>query len=112
MSNLIGNAVKFTARRGIVTVRTSNEADDKLVVEVSDTGIGISPDALERIFAPFEQADSSIHPRFGGLGLGLSIAHTFTQAQGGTLRAESLGVGRGATFIACFKVEDSKAGVP
>ena len=112
ISNLIGNALKFTPRQGTVTVTTRNEADDKLVVEVSDTGIGISPDALERIFAPFEQADSSIHPRFGGLGLGLSIAHTFTQAQGGTLKAESLGVGKGATFIASFTLDNSKPSDP
>ena len=108
ISNLIGNALKFTPQRGTVTVTTRNEADDKPVVEVSDTGIGISPDSLERIFAPFEQADPSIHPRFGGLGLGLSIAHTFTEAQGGTLKAESRGVNQGATFIACFTVDDSK----
>jgi PAS domain S-box-containing protein len=105
ISNLIGNALKFTPRRGTVTVTTRNEAEAKLVVEVSDTGIGISADALERIFAPFEQADPSIHSRFGGLGLGLSIAHTFTEAQGGTLKAESLGVDQGATFTACFKLD-------
>lgn len=106
ISNLIGNAVKFTPEGGTVTVTTRNEPDDKLVVEVSDTGIGISADALERIFAPFEQADPSIHPRFGGLGLGLSIAHTFTEAQGGTLKAESNGVDQGARFIACFKLAE------
>jgi PAS domain S-box-containing protein len=110
ISNLIGNAVKFTPRRGTVTVTTRNESGDKLVVEVRDTGIGISAEALKRIFAPFEQADPSIHPRFGGLGLGLSIAQTFTEAQGGTLRAESLGVDQGARFIACFKLDDSKPG--
>jgi PAS domain S-box-containing protein len=108
ISNLIGNAVKFTPRHGTITVTTRNDADDKLVIEVSDTGIGISTDALERIFAPFEQADPSIHPRFGGLGLGLSIAHTLTEAQGGTLKAESLGVDQGARFIASFKLDDSE----
>ena len=108
ISNLIGNALKFTPQRGTVTVTTRNEPDDKLVVEVSDTGIGISPEALERIFAPFEQADPSIHPRFGGLGLGLSIAHTFTEAQGGTLKGESNGVGQGARFIACFQLANPK----
>ena len=107
ISNLIGNAVKFTPRHGTVTVTTRNEVDDTLIIEVSDTGIGISPTALERIFAPFEQADSSIHRRFGGLGLGLSIAHTLTQAQGGTLKAESLGLDQGARFIATFKLNDS-----
>ena len=112
MSNLIGNALKFTPARGTVMVTTRNESDDTLVVEVSDTGIGISPEALERIFAPFEQADPSIHPRFGGLGLGLSIAHTFTEAQGGSLKAESQGVDQGARFIASFKLADSKPGDP
>jgi PAS domain S-box-containing protein len=112
ISNLIGNALKFTPRDGTVTVASRNEAEDQLVVEISDTGIGISPDALERVFAPFEQADPSIHPRFGGLGLGLSIAHTFTEAQGGTLKAESLGVDQGAKFIASFKVDDSKPNDP
>ena len=107
MSNLIGNALKFTPSRGMVTVSTRNDAGDKLVVEVRDTGIGISPEALGRIFAPFEQADPSIHPRFGGLGLGLSIAHTFTEGQGGTLKAESLGPDQGARFIASFKLDDS-----
>ena len=110
ISNLIGNAVKFTPERGTVAVTTRNEPDNKLVVEVSDTGIGISADALERIFAPFEPTDPSIHPRFGGLGLGLSIAHTFTEAQGGTLKAESQGVDQGAKFIVCFKLADSKPG--
>jgi PAS domain S-box-containing protein len=108
ISNLISNALKFTPPRGTVSITTRNDADDNLVVEISDTGIGISPDALERIFAPFEQADPSIHPRFGGLGLGLSIAHTFTEAQGGTLTGESVGVDQGARFIASFKLDDSK----
>jgi PAS domain S-box-containing protein len=112
MSNLIGNALKFTPRGGRVSIATRNEAGGKLIIEVSDTGIGISPNALERIFSPFEQGDSSIHPRFGGLGLGLSIAHTLTEAQGGTLKAESAGVGHGAKFTACFTVDDSKPNDP
>jgi signal transduction histidine kinase len=104
ISNLIGNALKFTPRKGLVSVATHNDSDGTLVIEVSDTGIGISPAALERIFLPFEQGDSSIHPRFGGLGLGLSIAYTLVDAQGGTLKAESRGVGHGAKFTASFKV--------
>lgn len=112
ISNLLGNALKFTPRGGTILITSRNEAGDKLVIEINDTGMGISPDAMRRIFAPFEQADSSIHPRFGGLGLGLSIAHTLTEAQGGTLKAESPGIGQGATFIACFKVDDSKADQP
>ena len=62
LSNLIGNALKFTPKGGKVSIVTRNEASGKLVIEVSDTGIGIPADALSRIFSPFEQGDSSIHP--------------------------------------------------
>src|SRR5437588_2930593 len=106
MSNLIGNALKFTPIGGRILIVTRNESG-KLVIEVSDSGIGISAEALGRIFSPFEQGDSSIHPRFGGLGLGLSIARTLTAAHGGTLEVESEGIGKGANFTLRFKVDDS-----
>jgi PAS domain S-box-containing protein len=106
LSNLIGNALKFTPIGGRILIVTRNE-NDKLAIEVSDTGIGISAEALGRIFSPFQQGDSSIHPRFGGLGLGLSIARTLTAAHGGTLEVESDGVGKGADFTVRFKVDDS-----
>jgi len=107
LSNLIGNALKFTPQGGKVSIVTRNEASGKLVVEVSDTGIGIPADALSRIFSPFEQGDSSIHPQYGGLGLGLSIARTLMKAHGGTLEVESEGLGQGAKFTARFKIDDS-----
>ena len=107
LSNLIGNALKFTPAGGKVSVVTRNEASDNLVVEVSDTGIGIPADALSRIFSPFEQGDSSMHLRYGGLGLGLSIARTIVTAHGGTLEVESEGLGQGAKFTARFKIDDS-----
>jgi PAS domain S-box-containing protein len=107
LSNLIGNALKFTPEGGKVSIVTRNEANGELVIEVSDTGIGIPADALSRIFSPFEQGDSSIHPRYGGLGLGLSIARTLMKAHGGTLEGESEGPGQGAKFTARFKVDDS-----
>jgi signal transduction histidine kinase len=107
LSNLIGNALKFTPEGGKVSIVTRNEEGGRLVIEVSDTGIGIPADALSRIFSPFEQGDSSIHSRFGGLGLGLSIARTLIKAHGGTLEVESEGSGRGAKFAARFKVDDS-----
>jgi PAS domain S-box-containing protein len=106
LSNLIGNALKFTPIGGRILIVTRNESD-KLAIEVSDTGIGISGEALGRIFSPFQQGDSSIHPRFGGLGLGLSIARTLTAAHGGTLEVESDGVGKGADFMVRFEVDDS-----
>jgi PAS domain S-box-containing protein len=107
LSNLIGNALKFTPQGGKVSIITRNEPSGELVIEVSDTGIGIPADALSRIFSPFEQGDSSIHQRYGGFGLGLSIAQTLTKAHGGTLEAESKGSGQGAKFTARFKIHDS-----
>jgi signal transduction histidine kinase len=110
LSNLIGNALKFTPRGGKVSICTRNEPGGKLVIEVSDTGIGIPAEALSRIFSPFEQGDSSIHSRYGGLGLGLSIARTLTKAHGGSLEVESEGRGRGAKFTARFQIGGSISG--
>ena len=107
LSNLIGNAVKFTPKGGKVSIVTHNKEGGRLVIEVSDTGIGIPADALSRIFSPFEQGDPSVHRRFGGLGLGLSIANTLTKAHGGTLEVASEGLDKGAKFTARFKIADS-----
>lgn len=108
--NLIKNAVKFTPRGGTITIRTRNEIgtlpallpedpqQTVLVAEVSDTGIGVEPDKLARIFDAFEQADRSITRRFGGLGLGLAISRALIQAHGGELTAYSAGRQKGATF--------------
>lgn len=106
LSNLIGNAVKFTPRGGKVSIVTRNAESGRLVIEVSDTGIGIAADALNRIFSPFEQGDWSIHRRYGGLGLGLSIANTLIKAHGGTLEAASEGLDKGAKFTAHFGIDD------
>lgn len=105
LTNLIGNAFKFTAKGGKVSILTRNEGGERLVVEVSDTGIGIAPEALARIFSPFEQGNASIHSRYGGLGLGLSIAHSLMSAHGGTLEAASEGIDRGAQLTARFRLD-------
>src|SRR6202022_921497 len=112
LSNLIGNALKFTPQGGKVSVATPNDAEGGLVVEVSDTGIGIPAEALSRIFSPFEQGNSSIHSRYGGLGLGLSIARTLMKAHGGTLEVESEGSGQGAKITARLKINDSRSNLP
>ncbi len=106
LTNLIGNAIKFTTKNGVVAIVTRNEGGERLVVEISDDGIGIAADKLARIFSPFEQGDSSIQPRYGGLGLGLSIARSLMGAHGGTLEATSAGLNRGATFTARFQLDE------
>ncbi len=97
--NLMRNAVKFTSPDGLITVRTSNPSGHTLRIEVIDTGIGIAPEALPKIFNAFEQGDTDINRAFGGLGLGLAISKTLVELHGGVLRAESAGVGQGASFI-------------
>jgi|GEM_PF-3168687 len=95
VSNLAGNAVKFTQSGG-VTVRAA-QAQDRLVVEVSDTGPGISGEVLDEIFSRFRQADDQIAARFGGSGLGLAICRELSIAMGGDITVESA-VGDGARF--------------
>ena len=95
--NLLQNAAKFTPEGGTVTVRTSN-VDDRLKVEVTDTGIGIEPEVLPHIFNPFEQGERTISRRFGGLGLGLAICKSMVELHDGVLTAASAGQGHGATF--------------
>lgn len=92
--NLLKNAIKFTPSGGRILMRTLAPAPERIVVEVSDTGAGIEPAEIERIFQPFEQ----VGKRAGGLGLGLAISRGLVEAHGGTLTATSDGPGRGATF--------------
>jgi len=100
--NLLRNAVKFTPSGGEITIRTRDETDGRLRTEVTDTGIGFDPQAIERIFKPFEQAGRENNHRFGGLGLGLAIARAIVDLHGGTISASSKGVDRGATFVVEF----------
>lgn len=93
--NLLTNASKFTPRQGEVTVRTSNPHPQALLVEIRDTGIGIEPDNLEKIFEAFEQGGI----RREGLGLGLAISKAIVEMHHGSIRAFSEGPGKGAKFI-------------
>jgi signal transduction histidine kinase len=95
--NLLRNAVKFTPEHGSITVTTGRDGDT-LVFSCQDTGIGISPEALPRIFMPFEQADAEVAQRFGGLGLGLAIAHGLVEQHAGELSVHSDGRHHGSTF--------------
>jgi signal transduction histidine kinase len=97
-SNLIKNAVKFTPVGGIVTVSAWSDSGQTWV-EISDDGMGIDPEALDRIFEPFQQADRTIAQRFGGLGLGLAFCRGIAKLHGGAVEAHSEGWGKGSTFI-------------
>jgi signal transduction histidine kinase len=101
--NLLKNAIKFTGEDGSVTISSSNESPDSLTIRVTDTGIGIEPEIMARIFNRFEQGDRSFQRRFGGLGLGLTISKSLVEAHGGNLTAESDGAGRGARFFFTIK---------
>jgi PAS domain S-box-containing protein len=112
--NLLSNAVKFTARGGRVQVRLER-VDSQVELEVSDTGIGISPEFLPHVFERFRQADSGSTRERGGLGIGLSIARQLTEMHGGTIDAASGGKGKGATFrlrIPLMIVHRAPAGPP
>jgi signal transduction histidine kinase/CheY-like chemotaxis protein len=97
--NLLKNAIKFTGENGEIFVSSSNPGPQIVAFGVRDTGIGMDPDIIERIFSPFEQGDQSFQHRFGGLGLGLAISKSLAQAHGGTLIAKSEGHDRGSTFV-------------
>jgi signal transduction histidine kinase/HAMP domain-containing protein/ActR/RegA family two-component response regulator len=100
--NVLNNAVKFTEAGSVALMVESSEpeADGRIQLHmaVRDTGIGIPPDRIEALFQSFSQTDASISRRFGGTGLGLAISKRLAEAMGGTMWAESEGIGRGSTF--------------
>src|SRR5688572_5642080 len=105
--NLAGNAVKFTERGGVtvhVSVQAENEASVRLKFSIRDTGIGIAPEAQAKIFESFTQADQSTTRRFGGSGLGTTIAKQLVQLMGGRIGLESA-IGLGSTFWAEIDLE-------
>jgi len=97
--NLLNNAMKFTPAGGSITVSTRESGAGKITIEITDTGTGIAPDAIGRLFQPFEQVGPRLEGATTGLGLGLSIAKGLVEAHGGRISASSDGVGHGATFM-------------
>ena len=93
--NLLGNAIKFTEQGNIQI--TAAQIDGLVRIDIKDSGIGIPPEALGRIFMPLEQADASISRKYGGMGLGLSITKSLVEAHGGNISVSSA-VGVGTTF--------------
>jgi PAS domain S-box-containing protein len=98
LTNLVNNAIKYTPKGGTVDVSLDRN-DDKAVITVADTGVGIAPEMIGRIFERFEQADSSSRRSFGGLGLGLTIAKHIVDLHEGRVYAQSAGEGKGSTFV-------------
>jgi PAS domain S-box-containing protein len=99
VTNLVGNAVKFTEKGGVEVRVSADSVDGRLAmtVAVEDSGVGMSPFAQNKIFAPFVQADSSVTRRFGGTGLGLAISRRFARALGGDISVDSE-LGKGSRF--------------
>jgi signal transduction histidine kinase len=109
-SNLLQNAAKFTESGGRVSVRvTVGGTGEKAEVVVRDTGIGIGPDMLPRLFETFAQADRSLDRSKGGLGLGLALVKGLTELHGGEVHAASAGPGRGSEFTVRLPVEPEPA---
>jgi len=97
--NLLKNAIKFTPEGGTITIRSRTKpADGIATVEIEDTGIGIGPGQLDRVFDAFEQGNRQITRQFGGIGLGLAISQAIAESHQGTLSVLSEGEGRGSTF--------------
>jgi PAS domain S-box-containing protein len=113
--NLLSNAVKFTPENGRVTffARQKERADDEAILEMSveDSGVGIPPDSLAKIFSPFEQADGSISRKFGGTGLGLVICKNIVELMGGAIAVRSE-EGKGSTFTFSVKLGISHEVLP
>jgi PAS domain S-box-containing protein len=101
--NLLSNAIKFTPRGGRVQIR-SERVNSHLEIVVSDTGQGIAPEFLPHVFDRFRQADQKTSRQHGGMGLGLAIVRHLVEMHGGTVRANSDGEGRGATFTVMLPI--------
>jgi signal transduction histidine kinase len=96
--NVLGNALKFSDNGGRVAIRATTD-DDRVEVQITDTGAGIDPSFLPFVFDRFRQGERASSRRHGGVGLGLSIARELVEAHGGRITAESEGPGHGATFV-------------
>jgi signal transduction histidine kinase len=111
LSNIIENAIKFTAEGNVVVSARVFTETNRLEVKVSDSGLGIAEDNLASIFEMFHQVDSSDTRKFAGVGLGLYIARKFTDLLGGTIGVESV-LGKGSVFTVAIPVEMSAATAP
>jgi len=109
LHNLVSNAIKFT-EKGEVTVKISGRTNSPLVIEVRDTGIGMTPAQLSRLHDEFSQADASVTRRFGGTGLGMAITLTLIEKMGGTILVNSI-FGEGTTIQVSLPLPESPGAV-
>ncbi len=105
IGNLLQNAVKFTRRDGNVTVSVACDPDGRAAIRVADTGVGIPPDVLPRLFQPFMQADTTLDRSRGGLGLGLALSKGLVELHGGEISAHSAGIDKGSEFVVRLPLE-------
>lgn len=111
-SNLLNNAAKYTEPHGRITVRTEKNAD-MMLLSVSDNGVGIPPSMLGSVFSMFTQVPGSLDRAPGGLGIGLTLVRTLVQLHGGSVHADSAGLGHGSTFTVRLPLADpASAAVP
>jgi CheY-like chemotaxis protein len=108
LDNLLVNALKFTAQDGEVSVSVA-PAGAHGILTVRDTGAGVEPEMLPRLFEPLSQADRTLDRSAGGLGLGLAIVKGLVELHGGAVRAESAGLGQGAVFTVTLPTEGEPA---
>jgi PAS domain S-box-containing protein len=113
IGNLLQNAAKFTGRGGATRVTITAEAAEKrAVIQIADTGVGMTPDMLSRLFQPFSQADSTLDRSKGGLGLGLALVKGLAELHGGDVTADSAGLGQGAEFVLRLPLAMEKPATP
>jgi PAS domain S-box-containing protein len=105
--NIIKNAVKFTAARGQLRINTRNDDAHNIIIDFTDTGIGIPPELQPRIFDAFEQGGKGVTDRYGGLGLGLAISKRVIDMHGGKISVHSEGQGKGTTFTIKLKAMET-----
>jgi CheY-like chemotaxis protein/anti-sigma regulatory factor (Ser/Thr protein kinase) len=106
--NILRNAIKFTDRRGAITVSTANDATENIHIRISDTGIGMTPETISRLAVPFQQSGRAGSDPHGGLGLGMAISYALVDLLHGRLIAESEGPGQGSSFTVTFPTVEAR----